>query len=238
MSISAAIPVIDSFVSLSFSSCSVRWRQRSRSTCFSLARRRSAGGVSTIQAWSTSEYSRWSYLVLVFHCVRLLDSRLRVCWDWAILLIRMYCVVDCAMNDHLFNYRKRGSASYIVREVREVREREIQREREREREREKERERERERERDGSDVTIVALKLAISLHFPLPPKYALSFLPSHSLQEITGKSNGNRPPIENEWHILRVGTVLAIWFECKIRLASTFSQKPFFTDTGQTIATL
>ena len=45
-------------------------------------------------------------------------------------------------------YRKRGSASYIVREVLSVRERE------------------RERERDGSDVTIVALKLAMNLHFP------------------------------------------------------------------------
>ena len=42
------------------------------------------------------------------------------------------------------NYRKRGSASYIVREVREVRERE--RERERDTESEKERERERETE--------------------------------------------------------------------------------------------
>ena len=45
-------------------------------------------------------------------------------------------------------YRKRGSVSYIVREVRSVRERE--------------RYREREREIDGSDVTIVALKLAMS----------------------------------------------------------------------------
>ena len=53
-------------------------------------------------------------------------------------------------------YRKRGSASYIVREVHSVRERE------RERERDTEREREREREKDGSDVTIVALKLAMS----------------------------------------------------------------------------
>ena len=41
--------------------------------------------------------------------------------------------------------RKRGSASYTVREVRTVREREIQ------------------RETDGSDVTIFALKLAMSL---------------------------------------------------------------------------
>ena len=34
--------------------------------------------------------------------------------------------------------------------------------------RERERERYREREIDGSDVTIVALKLAMNLHFPLP----------------------------------------------------------------------
>ena len=37
-----------------------------------------------------------------------------------------------------------------------------------ERERERERYREREREIDGSDVTIVALKLAMNIHFPLP----------------------------------------------------------------------
>ena len=47
-------------------------------------------------------------------------------------------------------YRKRGSASYIVREVHSVRERE----------------REIQREKDGSDVTNVALKLAMNLHFP------------------------------------------------------------------------
>ena len=47
-------------------------------------------------------------------------------------------------------YRKRGSASYIVREVLSVRERE------------REIQREREREKDGSDVTIVALKLAMN----------------------------------------------------------------------------
>ena len=50
------------------------------------------------------------------------------------------------------NYRKRGSASYIVREVLSVRERE----------------REIQTDRDGSDVTIVALKLAMNSHFPLP----------------------------------------------------------------------
>ena len=53
-------------------------------------------------------------------------------------------------------YRKRGSASYIVREVLSVRKRE------------RYRQTDRERERDGSDVTIVALKLAMNLHFPLP----------------------------------------------------------------------
>ena len=72
-------------------------------------------------------------------------------------------------------YRKCGSASYIVREVLSVRERE------------------RDTEKDGSDVTIVALKLAMSLHFPLPKirtngdEFTLSlaknshflFLPSH-----------------------------------------------------------
>ena len=55
-----------------------------------------------------------------------------------------------------FYYRKRGSASYIVREVLSVRERE------------REGERYRQTERDGSDVTIVALKLAMNSHFPLP----------------------------------------------------------------------
>ena len=53
-------------------------------------------------------------------------------------------------------YRKRVSASYIVREVQSVRERE----------RESETEVVRRKQRDGSDVTIVALKLAINLHFP------------------------------------------------------------------------
>ena len=59
--------------------------------------------------------------------------------------------------------------------------------------RERERNREREREIDGSDVTIVALKLAMNLHFPLPKIRTIgneltlflaknshfSFLPSH-----------------------------------------------------------
>ena len=86
-------------------------------------------------------------------------------------------------------YRKRGSASYIVREVLLVRERE----------------RYREREKDGSDVTIVTLKLA-NLHFPLPKNRTIgdeltlslaknshfSFLPSHfpSLPSRRGHHGG------------------------------------------------
>ena len=42
--------------------------------------------------------------------------------------------LSCELSDH---YRKRGSASYIVREVHSVRERERERERERYRERER-----------------------------------------------------------------------------------------------------
>ena len=60
----------------------------------------------------------------------------------------------------LINYRKHGSASYIVREVHSVRERDT--------------ERERERERDGSDVTIVALKLAMSFALLLAKNVHLS----------------------------------------------------------------
>ena len=59
---------------------------------------------------------------------------------------------DGPLTGYFIYYRKRGSASYIVREVFLVRERE----------------REIQTDRDGSDVTIVVLKLAMSLHFPLP----------------------------------------------------------------------
>ena len=56
--------------------------------------------------------------------------------------------------------------AYIVREMRSVRETERQRERERERERD--------RERDGSDVTLVALKLAMSFALFLAKNLHLS----------------------------------------------------------------
>ena len=57
------------------------------------------------------------------------------------------------------HYRKRGSASYTVREVHSVREREREI---------------REREKDGSDVTIVALKLAMSFALLLAKNVHLS----------------------------------------------------------------
>ena len=68
-----------------------------------------------------------------------------------------------------FYYRKRGSASYIVREVREVREREIQRE----------------RARNGSDVTLVALKLEKSFALFLATNLHLSFSPMKKGAEFT-----------------------------------------------------
>ena len=65
-------------------------------------------------------------------------------------------LVDDMKMRAVFYYRKRGSASYIVREVHLVRE--IQRE----------------RERDGSDVTIVLLKLAMSFALLLAKNVHLS----------------------------------------------------------------
>ena len=110
-------------------------------------------------------------------------------------------------------YRKRGSASYIVREVLSVRERE------------RYRQRERERERDGSDVTIVALKLAMNLHFPLPKIRTVgdeltlslaknshfSFLPSHfpSLPSRRGHHCG--ADIRNEFTLSIAKKIFALF---------------------------
>ena len=79
--------------------------------------------------------------------------------------------------------------------------------------RERDTDRERETERDGSDVTIVALKLAMNLHFPLPKIRTIgdeltlslaknshfSFLPSHfpSLPSRRGHHGGAE--IRNEF---------------------------------------
>ena len=68
--------------------------------------------------------------------------------------------ISFSISNSFWYYRKRGSASYIVREVLSVRERE----------------RDTERETDGSDVTIVALKLAMIHTFPCQ-KFALFVSP-------------------------------------------------------------
>ena len=87
------------------------------------------------------------------------------------------------------------------------------RERERERYRQRERERERETERDGSDVTIVALKLAMNLHFPLPKIRTIgdeltlslaknshfSFLPSHLPSLSCARGHHGGAEIRNEF---------------------------------------
>ena len=100
---------------------------------------------------------------------------------WKKILHKPYAAIYIAIQLPWIYYRKRGSASYIVCEVLSVRERE------------RERDTDRQRERDGSDVTIVALKSAMNLHFPLPKVRTIgdeltlslaknshfSFLPSH-----------------------------------------------------------
>ena len=72
---------------------------------------------------------------------------------------------------------------------------------------------ERERERDGSDVTIVALKLAMNLHFPLPKIRTIgdeltlslaknshfSFLPSHFLSLPSRRGHHCGAEIRNEF---------------------------------------
>ena len=112
------------------------------------------------------------------------------------------------------------------RERERERERQRERERKREREREREKERERERERDGSEVTIVALKLAMNLHFPLPKIRTIgdideltlslaknshfSFLPSHfpSLPSRRGHHGGAE--IRNEFTLSSAKNFVAL----------------------------
>ena len=66
--------------------------------------------------------------------------------------------ISFSISNSFWYYRKRGSVSYIVREVRSVREEDT----------------EKERYLDGSDVVTVALKLAMSLHFPMPKIRAIA----------------------------------------------------------------
>ena len=93
---------------------------------------------------------------------------------------------------------------------------------------ERERERERETERDGSDVTIVALKLAMNLHFPLPKIRTIgdeltlslaknshfSFLPSHfpSLPSRRGHHCGAE--IRNEFTLSIAKKIFALFQVC------------------------
>ena len=99
------------------------------------------------------------------------------------------------------------------------------RERESERERYREREREREREINGSDVTIVALKLAMNLHFPLPKIRTIgdeltlflaknshfSFLPSHFPSLLSRKGHHFCAEIFNEFTLSIAKSVFALF---------------------------
>ena len=101
------------------------------------------------------------------------------------------------------------------------------RERERERERDIQTERERETERDGSDVTIVALKLAMNLHFPMPKirtigdeltlslakKSHFSFLPSHfpSLPSRSSRGRHCGAEIRNEFTLSIAKKIFALF---------------------------
>ena len=91
------------------------------------------------------------------------------------------------------NYRKRGSASYIVREVRSVRERERERERERDTHRERERDRRKWRHhcrtKIGDEFTLSHAKNShncCEFTLSLAKKSHFSFLPSHSLSHHCG----------------------------------------------------
>ena len=89
------------------------------------------------------------------------------------------------------------------------------------REREREREIQRERDIDGSDVTIVALKLAMNLHFPLPKirtfRFSLHTVPSlpsrrghHGGAEIR---NEFTPSIAKNFFALRLCSPSFKWHE-------------------------
>ena len=131
------------------------------------------------RAYVTKLPSRWEALRFIdlakshFDC--LLSLSLSLCSTYQLLfysflLPTLACFASSFVLIACFGfvpsyYRKRGNASYIVREVRTVRERE------------REIQRERERETDGSDVTLVALKLAKSFAIFLAKTLHLSFSP-------------------------------------------------------------
>ena len=92
------------------------------------------------------------------------------------------------------------------------------------RERERERERYRQTERDGSDVTIVALILAMNLHFPLPKIRTIgdeltlslaknshfSFLPSHFPFLLSRRGHHGGAEIRNEFTLSIAKNIFAL----------------------------
>ena len=97
-------------------------------------------------------------------------------------------VCECC-RDHAMYYRKRGSASYIVREVRSVRERDTERERERERKRDRRKWRHHYRAKIGDEFTLSHAKNSHScceFTLSLAKKSHFSFLPSHFLSHHRG----------------------------------------------------
>ena len=116
-------------------------QKRGGGVCFLIANSLQAGQRRDLQVWPESvwiELESQSNPPMVFGFVyRPRSSDVRTF---------MHNLEDTIEKCH--HCTKRGRASYIVREVREVREREREREKERERERETERKRERERERE------------------------------------------------------------------------------------------
>ena len=93
---------------------------------------------------------------------------------WILNFAQLHLSGRCMVWASSSNYRKRGSASYIVREVLSVRERERERERERDTERERERERERRKWRHHCRA-----KIGDEFTLSLAKNSPFSFLPSH-----------------------------------------------------------
>ena len=116
--------------------------------------------------------------------------------------------------------------------------------------RERERERDTDRERDGSDVTIVALKLAMNLHFSLPKirKFGdeltlslaknshFSFPPSHfpSLPSRRGHNGGAE--IRNEFtHSMALFPLFQMARAARLGPAKKSSQNPILKLLGMLV---
>ena len=110
------------------------------------------GAFFSFHLWTPAMYICMGHLSsILFWCTLFLALHDIV---WAVTYVQTVgvaysctCMGAESYATNLHHYRKRGSASYIVREALSVRERERERERERDTDRQRERERERERER-------------------------------------------------------------------------------------------